>query len=602
MTSFTLFRPGSIEAKLALMQHHCEAEALVAAIFSFSARFCRDCPNHSYFARIASSLLDESVDRYGDTRPPFWLLQAAVLVAFYQLTVSVRSRSWKRLGDCIRLSYELNLHLIDANHGPSATPTDAERWVLMEERRRAWWAVWEMDVFASTIRRLPTGIDPSLILTLLPAPDGAWFSGRYHPSCFLAEDCDLRWKQLSQSGNDSAKAWFIVINSLMRNTQRIVYPAGSAPQALTGRRLGNNHDELNIMANVLYCTVASLPDGLAYHGETLSFGSGEAENSVGSPYQADADKYAIHLMIQLCWFMIHHHKICARAPWLNGDSRGQTQTSPSVSCPHPRSQPASNNGDRNRNQTHNNHSNSNHNPFSNEENEEAIWTNYLAPSNRICQIIRNSPPLHHRHVNPFLSNTLWFAAATQCAGKVFGPESVSFNKRVAASNLLLLKMVFEKFVGFWGGAENLLGRLDRLELGLVGLMRGDNGDVSGNGNGNGSERDHGDRNRGDGEGNQDGRKSGGNTTNNPNITRTTDRTGLPPPTSLAETPLGGTALQPPVWPERWSLVPDPSTGMAVAAPHIQFLMPGQDFLAMDPMDFSPFGLEELLMASIDPCL
>jgi len=465
-----------------------------------------------------------------------------------------------------------------------------------------------MDVFASTIRRLPTGIDPSLILTLLPAPDSAWFSGRYHPSCFLAEDCDLRWKQLSQSGNDSAKAWFIVINSLMRNTQRIVYPAGSAPQALTGRRLGNNHDELNIMANVLYCTVASLPDGLAYHGETLSFGSGEAENSVGSPYQADADKYAIHLMIQLCWFMIHHHKICARAPWLNGDSRGQTQTSSSVSCPHPRSQPASNNGDRNRNQNHNNHSNSNHNPFSNEENEEAIWTNYLAPSNRICQIIRNSPPLHHRHVNPFLSNTLWFAAATQCAGKVFGPESVSFNKRVAASNLLLLKMVFEKFIGFWGGAENLLGRLDRLELGLVGLMRGDNGDVSGsgsgNGNGNASESDHGDRNRGDSEGHQDGRRSGGNTTSNPNIIRTTDRTGLPPPTSLAETPLGGTALHPPAWPERWSLVPDPSTGngMAVAAPHIQFLMPGQDFLAMDPMDFSPFGLEELLMASIDPCL
>jgi hypothetical protein len=184
MTSFSLFRPGSIEPKFEAMQYHSDAEALIAAMFSFSARHCRNpaitdqakhCPSPSYFAHIASTQLDESVDRYGDMRPPFWLLQAGILVTFYQLTLSVRSKSWKKLGDCIRYSYDINLHIVDANHEPASTMArdspDLRRWALLEERRRAWWAVWEMDVFASTIRRLPTAIDASQNLTLLPVPD-----------------------------------------------------------------------------------------------------------------------------------------------------------------------------------------------------------------------------------------------------------------------------------------------------------------------------------------------------------------------------------------------------------------------------------------------
>lgn len=224
MTSFSLFRPGSIELKFALMQHHADAEALIAAMFSFSARHCHDaavdrasdCPSPSYFFQVASAQLDASGDRYGDVRPPFWLLQAGILVSFYQLSLSVRSRSWRRLGDCIRSSYDLNLHIVDANHEPLGPHSDhkkvdIERWALLEERRRAWWAVWEMDVYASAIRQLPTAIDQSLNLTLLPVPDSCWFNNIYQESCYLVEDCSLRWKHLAQSGNQSAKSWFIVI-------------------------------------------------------------------------------------------------------------------------------------------------------------------------------------------------------------------------------------------------------------------------------------------------------------------------------------------------------------------------------------------------------
>ncbi|KAH6649215.1 fungal-specific transcription factor domain-containing protein [Chaetomium tenue] len=448
MTAFTLFRPGSIELKFAMMQHHSDAEALVASMFCFSARYCRDddnCPSPSQFAQIASLKLDESIDHYGDMPPPLWLLQASVLISFYQLTVSVRSRSWKKLGDCIRYAYDMNLHLVDANHDPAAmsgqATVDIPRWLLLEERRRAWWAVWEMDVFASTIRRLPTAIDASLNLTMLPVPDDCWFSDQYQESCFLAEDSSLRWKHLAQSGNRSAKAWFIVVNSLMRNTQRVVYPAGPVMQSRNGPNQSDHNDELNIMANTLYCTIASLPADLGYQGETLDFRVKHALSSDGdnssNPRQRHADIYSIHLMTQLCRFMVYHHRICARAPWLAQRQQGPADRGE-------RAGP----------------------PATQQANSE--WSNYINASEEIVIVVRNSARDHFRYVNPFLTNTLWFAAAAQVACNVFGPASL--NRRLASSNLDLLKLTIEGFISFWGGMESLRGKLARIETGLQNLM------------------------------------------------------------------------------------------------------------------------------------
>lgn len=587
MTSFSLFRPGSIEPKFAMMQHPSEAEALIAAMFSFSARHCQasGCPGPSYFARIASSQLDESVDRYGDMRPPFWLLQACVLVTFYQLTQSVRSRSWKKLGDCIRYAYDMNLHIVDANHEPASTTDgagiDMQRWVMLEERRRAWWAIWEMDVFASTIRRLPTAIDGSQNLTMLPVPDSCWFNDVYQESCFLAVDCSLRWKHLVRSGNQSAKAWFIVMNSLMRNTQRIVYPAGSAMQSLNDKHADTNHEELEIMANTLYCTVTSLPASLAYHGETLDFGPQPSPQDRVSPRQEHADKYAIHLMTQLCRFMIYHHKICARAPWLAQQHRGP----PSAAA----------DGDGNGDGAA---------PTAQQSNSE--WSNYMNASDEIVTVVRNSSRDHYRYVNPFLANTLWFAAAAQCACNVFGPPS--FNKRLRSSNLDLLKLTIDRYISFWGGMENLRGKLARIETGLQNLMARPNGNGSGSGNGSGNGDENGDRNdAGDGSERQQQqqRERRHPAQSSANIRDSAQRcvgaqvlassevalqegTAVPGTESLVVAPgvMASDGWVDPRWP---ALVPDLGD---LTQP---FAVTGQSLYATDPMDFSPFGLEELLM-------
>ncbi|KXX78987.1 hypothetical protein MMYC01_206283 [Madurella mycetomatis] len=587
MTSFSLFRPGSIEPKFAMMQHPSEAEALIAAMFSFSARHCQPsgCPSPSYFACIASLQLDESVGRYGDMLPPFWLLQACVLVTFYQLTQSVRSRSWKKLGDCIRYAYDMNLHIVDANHEPASTTNgariDMQRWVLLEERRRAWWAIWEMDVFASTIRRLPTAIDGSQNLTMLPVPDSCWFNDVYQESCFLAVDCSLRWKHLVRSGNRSAKAWFIVVNSLMRNTQRIVYPAGSAMQSLNDKHADTNHEELEIMANTLYCTVTSLPASLAYHGETLDFGPQPSPRDRVSPRQEHADKYALHLMTQLCRFMIYHHKICARAPWL-AQQHPDPPAAADGNCAAPTAQQAN-----------------------------SEWSNYMNASDEIVTVVRNSSRDHCRYVNPFLVNTLWFAAAAQCACNVFGPSS--FNKRLRSSNLDLLKLTIDRYISFWGGMENLRGKLARIETGLQNLMARPNGNGSGSGNGSGNGNGNGNGNRSRNEAGDvpEQRERQHPAQGSASICESAQRcvgtqvlacgeaalqenTAMPGTESLMATPgvIAPNGWADPRWP---ALVPDLGD---LTQP---FAVTGQSLYATDPMDFSPFGLEELLMhvASVD---
>ncbi|KAK4156195.1 hypothetical protein C8A00DRAFT_12865 [Chaetomidium leptoderma] len=572
MTAFSLFRPGSIEPKFAMMQHHSDSEALVAAMFSVSARHCCNetvgqvgyCPSPSYFAQIASSKLDESVDRYGDMRPPFWLLQAGVLVTFYQLTLRVRSRSWKKLGDCIRYAYDMNLHIVDANHEPTSTTNNGkanmQRWALLEERRRAWWAVWEMDVFASTIRRLPTAIDGSQNFTMLPVPDSCWFNNTYQESCFLAEDCSLRWKHLAQSGNQSAKAWFIVVNSLMRNTQRIVYPAGSAMQSsLNDKNAEANQEELNIMANCLSCTIISLPASLSYQGETLDFRPKASPLDHVNPRQDHADKYALHLMTQLCRFMIYHHKICARAPWLAQQQKGPpdgADAGPTIA-----------------------------------QQANCEWSNYMNASEEIVRVVRNSSRDHYRYLSPFLANTLWFAAAAQCACKVFGPPS--FNKRLTSSNLDLLKLTIGRFISFWGGGmENLEGKLARIETGLQNLMA----------------RPHGNGHDAAGDGSeQPPREAQPTSTAQSNVddmARISTVLQVPIDPRLAPYSMPGTEqllVVPGVAPSGWTDPRWPSVVPDIMSDFTQpFAMPGQNFYPADPLDFSSFGLEELLMANMDP--
>lgn len=374
-----------VDQKISTTTRAVDAEALIAAMFSFAARF--EDPDRRWtppgppeFAHLAAQKIAAAIDDHDDNEPPLQVLQAYALLAFFELTHNVRSRSWRVLGQCIRLAYDLRLHMVDEDvvdaqaFSASSNNVNVEDWFIREEKRRAWWAIWEMDVFASTIRRLPIAIDWSQNLTLLPVADKYWFGKTYCRSCFLLPDSSLRWKRLLESGNESAKAWFILINSLMRNTQVLVYcrSTSEAEQNVQDRQA-----DLTCMANNLYCTISSLPARLIYNCERLAFPPLTDLLADVNDLQLHSDVYSIHLMTQLCNFMINHHQISSQAPWLSQD--GDRAFEPSL--------PAANSN------------------LSNRTNAE--WTKYMSAAEDIVTVVRNSARHHYRYVNPFLVNTLW---------------------------------------------------------------------------------------------------------------------------------------------------------------------------------------------------
>jgi hypothetical protein len=165
--------------------------ALLAAMLAYAVRFYAD-ENHDMhafassgpsetrsraeqFLALAFKYIDEALGECGDQAPPLCILQAYIIAAHCQLTQGVLGRAWRSLGSCVRLTYEMNLHLIDMKGVGNVQEADSRQWCCDEEKRRAWWAVWEMDVFATTIRRTPTAIDWSQIETLLPVEDEYWF-------------------------------------------------------------------------------------------------------------------------------------------------------------------------------------------------------------------------------------------------------------------------------------------------------------------------------------------------------------------------------------------------------------------------------------------
>ncbi len=419
MASFSLFHRPSFDAKVSSISSSIQSQALLASMFSFSTRFV-DAPkprnagsiSARQFNDIAERLTEKAMRECPDEVPPLCLLQALILVSFRQLAEGVRGRAWRSIGILARMALELQLHQVDkthlASHQSNTNPS------LYEEKRRAWWVIWEFDVMASTIRRLPTAIDWNENETWLPVDDETWFANRCVKSCTLDPDPVLAWKALDKTGNTSPKAWFIVVNALMRRAHLLSYPQAYSTRSFL------QHEEvpagLDLMANSLYCLTASLPPGLAYTGETLKFSS--------SSFQIDSDRHSIHLMTQLSRFMINHYQVFDSA------SRRLAEASSS-------------------------------NPSALTPADQAAWNHYLDAASEITTLIRNCPPHHIQYTNPFLANTIWLAAAAQVVSKSFG--SVLIDSRTAESNLDVLRSSLNAFVSFWGVSDALKHKLGSLE-------------------------------------------------------------------------------------------------------------------------------------------
>ena len=456
MTAYSLFHRPTFENKLCAITSEKELHALLAAMFSFSIRFLQleDLPFSPKPRRnCAEKLVADCIAECQEDSPSLCVLQAMTINIFQSLSNGVRGRSWRALGECIRVAFELRLHQVDREDAegikPSAGNSSAMEWVLKEERRRLWWAIWELDVFASTIKCLPTGISWRSNHTCLPVDDALWYSSSPTPSCWLVDDPSMRWKVLERSGNRGGSAWFIVANSLMRNAQML--PAHNDPIMLNNTRYSDSPDaprhypsEKHIIETSVSCLIMALPAELDIKQGFLAF----TETFVSDKFTlamcyADCARYSIHMMIQLSRIMTHRHEVfwhahrilrSTEAERIKEENSDQGQ------------QPSTTHGTMS---------------------EQRAWNHYLDAANSIVHLVCSSSPTHIKHVNPMLANTIWLAAAAQVLCTVFGPEQT--DRRTAKSNLDLLRATFKQYVGFWGIDPTLQDRLENLETSLQGL-------------------------------------------------------------------------------------------------------------------------------------
>lgn len=229
-----LVHPGRFRARFH-SQHNADISAcqlsiqealLVYSMMALSARFSNApefsaIPAHqrgSLFATHASRLYQEAT-RLEELDAPcsLLLLQGCILLAIYQITCRPSTKSWVTIGTGCRLALELGLNRIDADilsesDEVSLTP---DEWSKREEQRRAWWLIWELDVFSSTVLRRPYSLDRAQMWVLLPVSDSNWEQNLQVESKPIIADASRAWESLRDSENQDGRAWFLVCTFLM---------------------------------------------------------------------------------------------------------------------------------------------------------------------------------------------------------------------------------------------------------------------------------------------------------------------------------------------------------------------------------------------------
>lgn len=472
-TSFQLFRKHDLLVKLERITAPAQAKALLAIMLAFATKSggqirtinttteADEPVSSSYFFDLALESLNIAIHECEDDSMSIPLLQALILITHWLLIKGVRSRAWRYLGIAIRSAYELNLHLIDAGRGSEDQNLDHNQWCEDEERRRAWWAIWEMDVFASVIRRCPTGIDWSQNEAFLPAEDTNWLIGKPQRSCPLELGLN-RWKSLEATGNQSPKAWFIVLNSLMKDAQNISSPVGvdgtftAASSQFAGESIKHHHERrkgttvttkvslnrLSTVQNALHCTVMAIPTVWKYQGQSLDFGTKESNSQAASARKLlHSSIYSINMMTQLAKLMIYKYHV-----FPSGKVR-TTMPANSNLVGGPDEDDASRKEPRG--------------ATSVQVDTQALQQ-YSEAADEIVSMIRKCFGEHYQYLNPFLSNTMWLAAAVQLLYRELAPPG-STDKNLVDSNFEVLRMTHNRFVSYGGMSATLQQNLAVVE-------------------------------------------------------------------------------------------------------------------------------------------
>jgi hypothetical protein len=247
-----------------------ETALLLNGMFALSARFsewyeiwtCDLTDRGEVFAKRSKALCDRYLGADGDQQPTLRGLQGCILLTYYQLASEPCFQAWLGTGFCCRMAYSLSLHQVDRDSTILTTNREenAERWVDLEEKRRSWWAIFQMDNFASTIASRPHNIDEYNMDVLLPVSDDAWFSSHPTRSATLSsKGHSTTWKGLHGCENQNPYAWYLVCNHILRAAQKEF------------ERTEHSIEDLEILQSALQCFALNLPKSFRLSGENMMF-------------------------------------------------------------------------------------------------------------------------------------------------------------------------------------------------------------------------------------------------------------------------------------------------------------------------------------------
>ncbi|KAM3082049.1 hypothetical protein ACMFMG_004504 [Clarireedia jacksonii] len=144
--------------------------------------------SHSDSYRNYAGIFYERARRYaelaemkgrGESFVNIQFLQTWILIANYEATNAYFTRAWMSTGRCARLCHMLGLGKIDQEGGFTGKRllNPAKDWIELEERRRAFWASFYADRWASSATGWQMMFDDKTIETNMPASDEAYELG-----------------------------------------------------------------------------------------------------------------------------------------------------------------------------------------------------------------------------------------------------------------------------------------------------------------------------------------------------------------------------------------------------------------------------------------
>lgn len=234
---------------------------LLTSIFALASRFIDPASLQGVpCSRLEDEYVAKAREYYAHCRDmdthTFTYLQGCTALAFYFYSSGLSTQGWILVGVCVRVAYDLGLSEIDA----AVDDPDSENdWTLTEERRRAWWLIWELDSFGSYVSQKPFAIDRSAFSVFLPVSDHDWFAGQRVPSARLPAGPEGSWAALRASTNQSERAWYLVAADILSQSAECLQ-----------QRSKVTSERLCMLKNEISCLRLALPPGFRLGTDHIS--------------------------------------------------------------------------------------------------------------------------------------------------------------------------------------------------------------------------------------------------------------------------------------------------------------------------------------------